>query len=357
VLKTLSDLATFFLSFTKPLMSTLKDVAARAGVSFTTVSHVLRGTRRVSDETRALVEEAVAALGYLPSAAARSLKTRESRILGVIVPNVINPFFAELTRGIEEQGRRSGYAVFLCNSDDDPQLEASYWQTLMEHRADGLLLVSTSINAMTKLKTAMLQNHVPIVMIDQAIEQLPADVVRLDNEAGARLAVEHLLALGHRRIACLSGPELVEVNRSRVVGWRRTLQAAGIEPDSDWLVAGGFDGASGHRAAHALLSQSPPFSAIFVCNDVMALGTMRAAAELDRSIPRDLSVVGFDGIDIGAYASPPLTTVGHPIRDWGARAATLLIERIGARDLPLRDIVLKPRLMLRQSTATCQSAA
>ncbi|MFT4191984.1 MAG: LacI family DNA-binding transcriptional regulator [Comamonas sp.] len=333
-------------------MSTLKDVAARAGVSFTTVSHVMRGTRRVSEGTRAKVEEAVAALGYLPSAAARSLKTRETRMLGVVVPNVTNPFFAELTRGIEEQGRRSGYAMFLCNSDDDPQLEAHYWQTLMEHRVDGLLLVSTS---MGEVRPPLLPGDMPIVMLDQAIAQLPADVVRLDNEAGARFAVEHLLALGHRRIACLSGPETVEVNRTRCAGWRQALRAAGVEPAGDWLVAGDFGGASGYRAAHALLAQRQ-FSAFFVCNDMMALGALRAATELGLSIPRDLSVVGFDGIDIGAYTSPPLTTVGHPIRDWGVRAASLLIERIATPGLPCRDVVLQPRLILRQSTATCPSA-
>lgn len=334
-------------------MSTLKDVAARAGVSFTTVSHVLRGTRRVSDGARAQVEEAIAALGYFPSAAARSLKTRESRILGVVIPNVTNPFFAELTRGIEDCSWRHGYSVFLCNSDGDPQREASYWQTLMNHRIDGLLLVSTGISAM---KVPLFQSKVPLVMVDQGIPNLPADVIRMDNEAGARFAVEHLLALGHHRIACLSGPASVDVNRARRIGWQQALGAAGITPGDDWLVEGDFGGASGYHAAHALLARQH-FSALFVCNDLMALGTLRAAAELGLSIPRDLSVVGFDGIDLGTYASPPLTTVGHPIRDWGSRAAALLIERIASRDLPYRDIVLKPRLILRQSTATCQAAA
>ncbi|XAH24725.1 LacI family DNA-binding transcriptional regulator [Xylophilus sp. GW821-FHT01B05] len=334
-------------------MSTLKDVAALAGVSFTTVSHVLRGTRRVNDGTRARVEQAVSELGYLPSAVARSLKTRETHILGVLVPNVTNPFFAELTRGIEDYCRRSAYSVFLCNSDDDPQREASYWQTLMEHRVDGLLVASTGI---ASSRTLPFQRNVPLVMVDRLVPGLQADVVRIDNQAGARLAVEHLLALGHRNIACLSGPSMVEVNRIRQAGWQEALATAGIVPGQDWLAEGDFGGASGYRAAQTLLAQKR-FSAIFACNDMMALGALRAAAELGIAVPQALSIIGFDGIDLGAYTSPPLTTVGHSIRDLGERAAALLIERIATPAMQHREIVLRPHLMLRESTATFQPAA
>lgn len=335
-------------------MSTIKDVAARAGVSFATVSHVLNGTRRVSDAARGRVEQAVDELGYVPSALARALKTNQTRMLGVLVPNIVNPYFAELTRGIEDRCRRAGYAVFLCNCDDDPGRQARYMQTLHQRRVDGLLLAVAAGEA-GELESALAQVRTPVVVVERALPGHHNDVVRVDNAAGARLAVQHLLSLGHRRIACLSGPARFEVSRARVAGWHDALVTAGVRPDADWLLEGDFSTADGHRLTHQLLARGG-FGAVFASNDLFAIGALRAAAERGLTVPRDLSVIGFDGIDLGPYLHPALSSVGYPIRGLGERAAAVLIERITHPGARAREVVLEPQLILRESTAPVRPA-
>lgn len=330
-------------------MSTIKDVAARAGVSFTTVSHVLNGTRRVSDDARQRVESAIAEMGYSPSAIARSLKTSETHVLGVLVPNITNPFFAELTRGIEDTCRQTRYSVFLCNSDDDPVRQGHYLQTLLERRVDGLLLAAAAGEA-EALAQRLESARVPTVVVERSIAGLTADIVRVDQHAGAKLAVAHLLALGHRAIACLSGPSRFAVSQARVAGWREAMAEAGIATEPGWLLEGDFSAAVGHALTRELLARGD-VTAIFASNDLLAIGALRAAAEMGVAVPSQLSVIGFDGIDLGAYVYPTLTTVGHPIRALGETAATVLIERIASGPTDLREVVLPARLMLRESTA------
>jgi LacI family transcriptional regulator len=329
-------------------LSTIKHVAARAGVSFTTVSHVLNGTRRVSDSARRRVEEAIADMGYAPSAVARALKMSETHILGVVVPNITNPFFAELTRGIEDTCERRHYSVFLCNGDDDPARQARALQTLLERRVDGMLFATPAgdAGALAKRLAGM---KMKAVVVDRRLPGPGADLVRIDHEGGAALAVRHLLSLGHRRIACLSGPTEFEVSRARVAGWRRALGEAGVRIPEAWLAEGEFSAASGHELARRLLRRTR-VTAIFAGNDLLGIGALRAAAELGIAVPRSLSVIGFDGIDLGAYTFPALTTVGHPIRDLGAIAATVLIDRIAGRGNRVRELVVPAQLMLREST-------
>lgn len=329
-------------------MSTIKDVAARAGVSFTTVSHVLNGTRRVSDAARARVEQAVAEMGYAPSAVARALKTSETFVFGVLVPNITNPFFAELTRGIEERCRQTDYSVFLCNTDDESELQTHYLQTLLERRVDGLLLAAAA-GEPEPLVRRLGFARVPTVVVERRIPGLEADLVRVDHDAGARLAASHLAALGHRRIACLSGPSRFQVSRERTAGWVAGLREAGIEIRADWMLEGDFSAAAGHALAHELLRQRE-VTAILAGNDMMAIGVLRAAAELGVSVPGELSVIGFDGIDMGSYMFPALTSVGHPIRELGEMAASVLLERLGKRVLPVREVVMAPHLIERAST-------
>ena len=330
-------------------MSTIKHVAARAGVSFTTVSHVLNGTRRVSDSARERVERAVAEMGYSPSAVARALKMSETGIIGVLVPNITNPFFAELTRGIEDCCRRTDYSVFLCNSDDDPVRQSRYLQTLLERRVDGLLLAAAAGEA-SALASRLAAARVPTVVVDRHIPGLTADLVRVDHEAGARLAVEHLLSLGHRAIACLSGPSEFAVSRARVAGWRDAMAQAQIAVDPGWLKEGDFSAQAGHALTRELLAQGDGVTAIFASNDLLAIGALRAAAELGIAVPSMLSVIGFDGIDLGAYSYPALTTVGHPIRAMGETAAGVLIERVAGAPAGCREVVLPAQLLRREST-------
>ena len=329
-------------------MSTIKQVAARAGVSFTTVSHVVNRTRPVSDAARVRVERAIAELGYLPSAVARALKTSQTRILGVIVPNITNPFFAELVRGVEDVCERNHYSVFLCNGDDDRERQERSLDTLLERRVDGMLL-ATPTGPESAIARRVAHAKLKTVVVDRNVSGIAADRVRIDHAGGARLAVEHLLALGHRRIACLSGPSSFAASRARVAGWRKALARAGVTPDPSWLLEGDFSAAAGYELAHKLLARSP-VTAIFASNDLLAIGALRAAAERGRSVPSLLSVIGFDGIDLGAFTYPPLTTVGCSIRGIGVEAARLLIDRIAGRAPDTVDHVVKPEIILREST-------
>ncbi|SEL66682.1 transcriptional regulator, LacI family [Roseateles sp. YR242] len=329
-------------------MSTIKDVAALAGVSFTTVSHVLNNTRPVSAEARARVLAAVDEIGYLPSAVARSLRRSETKIVGVLVPNVRNPFFAELVVGVEEWCRQAGYSVFLCNSDNDPKHQQAYLRTLLEKRIDGLLL--SSAGDADELATTFRHASVPVVTVDRLVPGARADRVSVNNQAGAFAVVRHLLELGHRRIGCVSGPAEFEVTQERVAGWRRALQEQGIVPADSWLIESDFSTAGGYTAVKALLTRQPDLTAVFTGNDLMAMGALRAAAELGRAVPRQLSVVGFDGIELGSYIYPAITSVGCSIRDLGREAGRALIERIENPQAPFKDLQLTPQLVLREST-------
>ena len=329
-------------------MSTLKQVAARAGVSFTTVSHVVNRSRPVSDAARLRVERAIADLGYYPSAVARALKTSQTRILGVIVPNISNPFFSELMRGIEDACLRGGYSVFLCNGDDDRERQGRSLDTLQERRVDGVVL-ATPTGPATALAKRIAAMNLKTVVVDRTIPGLEADNVRIDHTGGARLAVEHLLALGHRRIACLGGPAGFAVSKARTAGWRKALERAGITPLDEWLVEGDFSAPAGHELTQRVLARSD-ITAVFASNDLQGIGALRAAAEAGRTVPRDLSVIGFDGIEMGAFTYPALTTVGYPIRAIGETAANVLMDRIAGRSTAPTEVVVAPTIIRREST-------
>lgn len=336
-------------------MSTIKDVAALAGVSFTTVSHVLNDTRPVSADARRRVLAAVEEIGYLPSAVARSLRKSETKIVGVLVPNVQNPFFAELVCGVEECCRLAGFSVFLCNSDNDPKRQQQYMRTLLEKRVDGLLLSSAgdddSLARIFKLAS------VPSVTVDRLVPGARADRVSVHNQQGAYNAVQHLLELGHRRIACISGPAEFEVTRERIEGWRRALLEQGITPDESLVIESDFSSPGGYETARRLLraqAEAPgaePVTGIFASNDMMAIGVLRAAAELGVKVPHELSVVGFDDVELSRYVFPALTTVGCSIKQLGHEAGRVLIERIENPGAQLKDVLLTPRLVVRESTA------
>jgi len=335
-------------------LSTIKHVAARAGVSFTTVSHVVNRTRPVSDDARMRVERAIAELGYFPSAVARALKTSQTRILGVIVPNITNPFFSELMRGIEDVCLRRQYSVFLCNGDDDRDRQARSLETLLERRVDGVLLATPTGPAATLAKRLSSAN-MKTVVVDRSLPGVVADQVRIDHQAGARLAVEHLLALGHRRIACLAGPSSFAASGARVAGWRKALARARIKPADDWLLEGDFRAASGHELTRRLIARGD-VTAIFASNDLLGIGALRAAAEQGCPVPKRLSIIGFDGIEMGAFTYPALTTVGYPIRTIGETAATVLIERIAGHKTETTEIVVAPEIILRESTGPVPKA-
>jgi LacI family transcriptional regulator len=340
-------------------MATIKDVASRAGVSATTVSHVVNATRPVSDAVRARVDEAIRALGYVPSAVARSLKSNTTRTLGMLIPNSSNPYFAEIVRAVEDRCFAAGYTLILCNTDDAPQRQSVYLKVLAERRIDGLIVVSTGDDDALVAQLHGLQ--MPAVLLDREIADPGCDMVETAHAEGALLAVRHLTALGHRRIACIAGPAHVTAGEQRIAGWRQALAEAGVASPADALLwRGGFTSQGGYEAMQAVLRGTPGMprpSAVFVCNDLMAIGALRAAHESAVRVPEDLSVVGFDDIELAAYASPPLTTVAQPKERIGALAVGMLLERLGSPRREARKVMLQPELRVRASTARHAASA
>ncbi len=328
-------------------MATIKDVAERAGVSVTTVSHVLNETRYVSPELAARVWEAVEALDYQPNAVARSLRRKRTHTLGMIIPDNSNPFFAEVARGIEDVCFDLGYNVILCNSDQTSHKERRYIDLLTEKRVDGIVFVATGDRA-EHLET-VLARRVPVVVIDRELQDIQCDRVLTDNRAGGRQATEHLIRRGCRRIACIAGPSDVTPSWERVWGYQDALAAAGLPFDEHLVRRGDFQAASGYAAMRELLALPNPPTGVFACNDMMAIGAICAISEAGLAIPDDIAVVGFDDIALASYTNPPLTTVAQPRQEMGRLAAELLIERISNRGRPPQRRLLQTRLVIRQS--------
>ncbi|WP_145150767.1 LacI family DNA-binding transcriptional regulator [Pseudomonas oryzihabitans] len=328
-------------------MATIKDVAARAGISYTTVSHVVNNSRPVSPSVREKVEAAIAELGYVPSGVARSLRSRATGTFGVLVPNAVNPYFAELARGIEDHCERQGYSVILCNSDDDADKQLRYLRVLKERRIDGLVVAT--VDGDPRFARALAGLRIPLVLADRPLDGVQAAHICIDHHQGGLLATRHLLELGHRRIACIGGPADSPVASERITGYQEALAEAGIAPGT--IQRCPFTAAAGHAAARELLARTERPTAIFAGNDTIALGVLRAAAERGLSVPGQLSVVGFDDIELSRYLYPALTTIGQSIRDLGERAAQLLLARRETVGSPSTHDIAVPRLVLRESTA------
>lgn len=329
-------------------MATIKDVAALAGISYTTVSHVVNKTRPVSEEVRLKVEAAIKRLDYVPSAVARSLKAKTTATIGLLVPNSLNPYFAELARGIEDYCERNGYCVILCNSDDNPDKQRSYLRVLLEKRIDGLIVASAGGDS--GLAQGLAGVKTPMVIVDRGLEGVDADLVRIDHEYGAYLATRHLLELGHRDIATIGGPASTSVAQMRQAGFARALKEAGIEVSPSRMLESDFTSTGGYNAASVLLERKPP-SAIFAGNDMIGIGVLRAAAERNVRVPAELSVIGFDDIQMSRYVYPALTTVGQSILQLGEMAAEVLLRRIATPGLATDQRIVTPSIVLRESTA------
>lgn len=318
------------------MAATIGDVAERAGVSTATVSRVLSGANPARPETRARVMVAVRELDYRPSGVARSLKLRTTRTLGLLITDILNPYFPELVRAVEDAARGIGYSVLLCNGDEDPEREAAYLELLAERRVDGILIAASR---MTARHAAWLQgSSIPIVVMNSEAPDPSIPSVRSDNVAGGRMAAEHLLALGHRSIAFLAGPQADDAERERLAGVRAALAAAGLDPQALPLAQGDGHVAAGAHATTALLASRPGLTGIICYNDLSAIGAIRAVRAAGRRVPADVSIVGFDDIDQAEYIDPPLTTVRQRTAEMGHWAVAALARRLPAppRGLPAR---------------------
>jgi LacI family transcriptional regulator len=334
-------------------MASIKDVARHANVSISTVSHVVNRTRFVSDKARQDVEAAIRALGYVPSAVARSLKSNTTKTLGMLIPNCSNPYFAEIVRAVEDHCFASGYTLILCNTDDEPHRQSVYLQVLAEKRVDGLIIISTGEDS--DLLQLLQGLTTPTVLLDREVTHVHCDLVETAHLQGGQMATEHLLQLGHRRIACIGGPSDLSPSAQRIQGWRNALAAAGLTNEaSDLLWHSDFTSQGGFTAMQAILQSPQPPSAVFVCNDLMGIGALSAAHEAGVRVPQDLSVVGFDDIELARFTSPPLSTIVQPKQRIGVLAVDMLLERIQGGRLDAKQVLLQPTLTVRASTAPIQ---
>lgn len=327
---------------------TVYDVARRAGVSPTTVSHVLNGTRPVSDDLRARVLAARDELGFEPSAVARSLKVRRSNTIGLVVADIANPFFPAVVRGVEDVAQGAGYTVIVGNSDEDPDKEVEYLRVLYARRVDGLILAPTGQRHQYLQRLA--RANFPLVFVDREVPDLGVSSVVVDSETATRNAVRHLINLGHRRIAMVSGRPRISSAVDRIRGYREALDWAGIPVDERLNVSGGARADEARAAAEALLDLDPPPTAFFVANNMMTIGVMRAVRARGLRVPQDVAVVGFDDFEWADVFEPRLTTVAQPTYDLGRVAAEMLLEKIdGSRDGHPEHRVLACHLVIRDS--------
>lgn len=336
-------------SQSRPKKPTMQDVADAAGVSLGTVSHVLSGSHPVRPETRERVERAVQVLAFSPNRVARALAGDRSSTIAVLLPDIANPFFAELARGAEDVLGRADYAVVFGNSDNDAGKERRYLSNFGERRVDGVIALTTAGADAQELR--QLTAQMPVVLVDRVMRGWRGDTVVGDNEAGMMLAVRHLAQLGHRRIALINGDPGLSTAIERRGGFLRAASDEGL--DIRLLSDGAFTYESGFDQARTVLALPVPPTAVCAANDLLALAVLGAAAEMGRRVPRDLSVVGYDDIVFARVASPALTTIHQPAYDMGAAAADLLLERLRkSTERAARRVVMKPQLVVRASTGS-----
>jgi DNA-binding LacI/PurR family transcriptional regulator len=337
------------------LAVTIKDIARQAGVAHTTVSRALRGSPLISVEVSERIRRIARELGYHPSAAARSLKTNRTQVLGVIVSHIADPFFSEILQGIDDVAQQRGYSLFIASAQHDREREQAIVATLREHRADGVILCSTPFSAGQGKQ--FLADEIPIVVINHQSAEDYRFAIYHDDLDGSRQVVRHLVALGHRRIAYLGSSLSGRTNLDRLTGYTQEMAAAGLPVPEGFIheVAGGVPDSS-PPGLRLFLSLPQPPTAIFCFNDMLAIGVLKALREAGFCVPRDCSVAGFDNIPFSAYTNPALTTLDQPKRQIGAEAARLLLDlldpRVPAGDKPTRqNQAIQGRLLVRESTA------
>ncbi|OOF26608.1 transcriptional repressor PurR [Salinivibrio proteolyticus] len=332
-------------------MATIKDVARLAGVSTTTVSHVINKTRFVAEKTTEKVWQAVEELNYAPSAVARSLKCNTTRTLGMLVTKSTNPFFAELVHGVEDYCYKQGYTLILCNTEGNLEKQRDYLRMLSEKRVDGLIVVCSDLNEDLMLLLEK-KRDLPMVVMDWGSHHIDTDRIEDNAELGGYLATKHFIDNGHTKIGCISGQMDKNTCKHRLNGYFRALKEANIPVNENWLIEADFEADQAQIAAKQLATMSDRPTAIFCFNDIMALAAISTFNEHNLKVPDDISVIGYDNIDLTEYFSPPLTTIHQPKRRLGKTAVKLLLARIANNDTQQQVFEMQPALVSRQSVKT-----
>ncbi|CAM4126584.1 LacI family DNA-binding transcriptional regulator [Geobacillus stearothermophilus] len=327
-------------------MASIKDVAKRANVSTATVSRVLRNTGNVTEETRQRVLEAIEALNYQPNVLGRYLRRMETETVLVVVPDIMNPFFSKVLRGIEAVALKHGYQVLLGDTQNDARLEEQYLNVLPQRQVDGMIFLTARIR---KELMEEMARQFPIVLACEYLEGADIPTVSIDNISSARKATEHLIRLGHCRIAHLSGPMNIILSRDRLRGYQQALAQHELEADAALVQEGDFTYESGYNLTLKLLALEKPPTAIFAANDEMAIGAIKAVRHRGGRVPDDVAVVGFDDIQMASIFEPSLTTIAQPMFEIGQKAMELLLALIEGTSARRRQLVLPDRLVIRDS--------
>jgi len=331
--------------------ATIREVAKRAGVSVTTVSHALSGKRTVAEQTRVRVLEVIAELEYRPNVAASSLRTGLSNAMALIVPDIANPFFAELARGVEDEAQKRGWSVFLCNTSLQPEREADYVARCLAGGVDGVIYCATYVESshVARLRDEV-SRRLPVVVCDERIDGMIGGVFS-DNYGGGRLAAKHLLAAGRQHLVVIGGPSDLPTARERVAGFCAAAADEGVIIPDECITWTDYRMDAGAAAMADLLHAHHDLDGVFAADDLLAIGAMRQLASAGRTVPDDVAVCGFDDVNLASLVSPSLTSVRQRIHDLGAEAATMMLSHVLDGE-PLSETVLPVELVIRESTGT-----
>ncbi len=330
-------------------MATIHDVAKRAGVAPITVSRVINNSGYASEETRQRVQAAVLELGYVPSGPARSLRSKRTNSIALVLTDITNPFFTTVARGVEDVASQAGFTVTYCNTDEDELKQRKNLDLLLQQQVDGIILVPalSRPDALTYIRG----HNMPFVVLDRRMPGAEFDVVRCDSEDGAFQLVNHLLELGHRKIAVLTGPEGTSTADDRLIGYQRALAEAGVAENSSLVRRGSFTQDSGYEMAANVIEEMFPPTAIFAANNFIAIGAMKALLERGLQVPEDIALVGFDDLPPALLMFPFLTVAAQPAYEMACVATRLLLARISDEmSAEYQEIVLPTKLIVRESS-------
>lgn len=334
-------------------MATIADIAEAAGVSRATVSLALNGKPGVALQTRQRIMEIAEKLNYQPNASAKGLALQKTQALGVIVPDIGSPFYAELVRGVEQEASANGYHLILCTTAGKLSKEELYLRLLGERRVDGMILMTPRGDEETIRRVQ--GEEFPLVVVDRDIQAADEVVeVIVDNLHGALAATEHLIGLGYQRIGFINGIPEIQASRDRLRGYRLALQEHGIVPHDSWICTGDFQEEGGYQCMQKLLNINPSLDAIFAASDLMAIGAIKTIREVRKQIPDDIAIIGFDDIPLAAHLDPPLTTVRQPMAEMGAMACRLLLQLTRGEGVLQRKAILQTELVIRASCGASQ---
>ena len=324
-------------------MASIREVAKRAGVSPATVSRVINGTARVDEEKRERVEKAIEETGFRPNELARALYRKSSKIIGVIVPDIENPFFSELAKAIEKEAYEQEYRILLCNSDDQKEKELANLQMLAQLQADGVILMTNTGEKSQSYEAVSM----PIVFVDRRLDEMgQTSVIEADHYAGGKLAAEHLIACGCRKITCIRGPQELSSGKKRYEGYREVCRQYSMK---ERFVDSTYKYEDGAKAAEEVLRRYPDTDGIIACNDMTAVSVYKVLQKRGYRVPDDIQIIGFDGVKFGRFLTPELTTVAQPIKEMGKCAVQMILGTV--KELP-RDREIKFPMMLIKGETT-----